>query len=514
MSSGIRMLLVALILVSGALLRAQHVTDPWMGGHNGWGGAFYGNIARNFVKYGYLQTRFAPVTNGGVVTPERFTLYYHYPPLMVGSVSLSYLVFGIHEWSARLVPWVFSVGLMGLVYLVVRTTAAPGAALVALLFMAVIPGEIYYGSHVEYYSSPALFFSLLAVYGYLRWLGTGTTLGLAAVGVLFGCLTSWYTYFAVLAIVADWYVRGRHAGLARLRGVWVLPACAFVVFLLFLLHRQWALAGRAEVLGTLSEMLATRLTWNYTPAPGAPSMSIGGIWLAHAWHLIGLYGLLLGLVAVWAAGFLRDLWRGQIQVRDRVVVLLLAWALAHHFVFPSLLAGHAYMVRAYAPAFAVAAAFAFMKLWEQSRLLFDVRVRVVAFALMIGVIVGSSVYHAELLYARSERLYAQDSPASSLTVRTWARAIQRISDESDVVLVPFGDDTVLQYYWDREMTFGISSRDKLPHEPAAANVRYIFACPTPMAGMYAELLAFLDSKFERQVADGLIIYVVDPLPTL
>lgn len=99
-----RCVLIAVIFIVGALLRSHDFLSPWVGEHNAWGGAMYGNIARNFVKYGYRGTQFGPVVNSGYVPASEFKFYYHYPPLLVWLVSVSYLIFGVHEWSATYVP--------------------------------------------------------------------------------------------------------------------------------------------------------------------------------------------------------------------------------------------------------------------------------------------------------------------------------------------------------------------------------------------------------------------------
>src|SRR6185503_2128193 len=114
MTDSARRLLVVLVVVGGAVVRSRDLLQPWVGQHNAFCGALYGICARNFLRFGYWQTRFAPVSSSGLVAPDEFEYYYHYPPLLVWLVSLSFQAFGVHEWSARLVPLAFSVALLGL----------------------------------------------------------------------------------------------------------------------------------------------------------------------------------------------------------------------------------------------------------------------------------------------------------------------------------------------------------------------------------------------------------------
>ena len=112
----IQLLVLLAVVAASVYLRTYRLFDPWVGVHTGWGGAVYGQIARNYVKFGYRETRLGPVANGGVVSPGKFEFYYHYPPLQVLLTSAGYLVFGNHEWSARVVPLAFSLLSMGLLY--------------------------------------------------------------------------------------------------------------------------------------------------------------------------------------------------------------------------------------------------------------------------------------------------------------------------------------------------------------------------------------------------------------
>src|SRR5262245_11442275 len=105
--------------------------------------------SRNFLRYGYWTTSFAPVVNSGVVDPRFFEIYYHNPPLTPWLTSISFLIFGVHEWSARLVPLLFSLGTMALVFKFAKAEYGKAAALCALLVLSVLPIEAYYAAHLD-----------------------------------------------------------------------------------------------------------------------------------------------------------------------------------------------------------------------------------------------------------------------------------------------------------------------------------------------------------------------------
>src|SRR5438093_7130560 len=112
---GILIALAVLFLISAGVL-SYRLTDPWIG-HHDYNGAFYSLAARNYLQYGYGGTRFGMVINSDVASPEQFVYYTHHPPLLPLLVSFSFAVLGLHEWAARVVPVIFSLGSVGLVYL-------------------------------------------------------------------------------------------------------------------------------------------------------------------------------------------------------------------------------------------------------------------------------------------------------------------------------------------------------------------------------------------------------------
>jgi hypothetical protein len=167
-----------LILAYGAAIRAFNLTEPWGRHLVGIDGAWHSIIGRNLLRHGFFATHGAPVLNPGLSVPGEWTYYLHHPPLLDWIVALSFRIFGIHEWSARLVPLVFSLGTIVLTYrLVSRLFAAAQPPtlipLTAAFFMATIPMSAIYGMHVDYHGAIVLGFALAAITAYERLIGTG-----------------------------------------------------------------------------------------------------------------------------------------------------------------------------------------------------------------------------------------------------------------------------------------------------------------------------------------------------
>ena len=442
------LIVILIIIVAGAYLRSHDLLQSWVGHHNAWGGAMYGNIARNFVKYGYWTTEFGPVANSGTVSSDKFEYYYHYPSLLVWLISASFHAFGVHEWSARLVPLLFSVSLMALVFVFARRLFTENIALLALLFTAIMPIEGYYGAHVDIYGSVAVFFSLLAVYGYARWLESRRKMdfALCVVAVVLGCMTTWYTYFLVPLIIGHCYFLAPNAGRPRDHRILILAGSAVAVFALFLLHRQILISGeRGEVAGTLLQKLLLRSSLS---AFTGDSLGVVRLALKHLRDMAQMYSPpLLLLALMWLFFFFKDALRKRLQTRDWLVLMLFGYGFLHNAAFPSLLVGHDFLVVCYVPGIAVAASVAMVRFGQNVSRVWGVKARNASLALVLAITVTSALY-------MTRQLSAADSDYA-ITLKRWGETIRNNSRESDLVLACTRGDRVFQYYAEREIKFDV-----------------------------------------------------------
>jgi len=230
-----------LILVYGATIRAFNLTEPWGRHLLGIDGAWHSIIGRNLLRHGFFATRGAPVLNPGQSIPGEWTYYLHHPPLLDWIVALSFRIFGIHEWSARLVPLLFSLGTIVLTYrLARRLFPATGIALAAALFMATIPMSAIYGMHVDYHGAIVLAFALAAISAYERLTATGERrYGLVLIAMVTLCaLTDWPGFYLPPLFLAHAWLGARSPGTPAARRwsiallVWSLVVLA-AIFLYF-----------------------------------------------------------------------------------------------------------------------------------------------------------------------------------------------------------------------------------------------------------------------------------------
>jgi 4-amino-4-deoxy-L-arabinose transferase-like glycosyltransferase len=334
------------VLLVATLARAYAIDRPWaFGDHNGWGGAFYSNIARNYLRYGYRATRLAPVVTTGEVPVERHVYYLTHPPLIGLSVSLAFRVFGENEWSARLVPLAFSVGSVALVYLIGSGLWSAGVGLLAASFAALLPAGIVYGAHVDPQGPPVTFFSLAMLEAYRRG-NLAAALGALVVGAGF----DWPVHYMAGLLAA-------HALISKKTGLTlVLPLASLVLVAGFFSYaRRVAPRQEQNYLGVGAvesysfwsgrEVDPRRIPGHRLREPGA------GEWLV---RLGGYYRDLFTLpLLLAAAGGL-----GVALARREAgrLLLLLGWGALHVVLFPMGAYVHDYWSDYLSPGLALSAA--------------------------------------------------------------------------------------------------------------------------------------------------------------
>ncbi len=464
----------------------------------------YGNIARNFVKYGYRETQFGPVANSGYVPAREFKFYYHYPPLLVWLVSVSYLIFGVHEWSARVVPLLFSLSLMALIFIFARRAFSQDVALLALLFSAIMPIENYYGAHVDVYGSLSVFFSLLALYGYVRWLDHHRThhLALCTLGIILGSMTAWYTYFLVPLILAHYYRFYFVPGKSRDLRLLIIAGSAITVFALFMLHRYILLgSGRGEVLGSLTEKLLARLSYSRALGTVGEAVEPAAFVSQQLRSFARMYSPpLIALTAVWLVFFMKDGLRGRLHNRDWFVLMLLGYGLLHNLAFPNFLLGHDYLLVSYVPGVAIAASVAFLRCSRYVRDRWGMKAREIAAPVLLTIVVMAGLYYTQRLYPRS--------PSDAYTLVRWGETIRKNSDKADVILVLSQSDPVFQYYVDRDMRFDVVTVQELLGSIEDKGKRYLFVFPVERRNEFPEIVAHLRGRYPSWTEDGLVIFAI------
>lgn len=290
-----------IILIFLAFILTDHLAKPFIG-HHDWNGVFYSNIARNYLRFGLLETKLGQMTG-----PNSF--YTHYPPLFPLTLALAFKAFGISSIVARLLPAVLTIAAIFLLYLITHSWVVVAVVLTPMLR---------YYSQMPSQEPLIIFLTLLSFYFFRKKNRIGFYLS-----VILNGLTGWAGYFF-------------YPLLFFLNRRWATKACLLLVltFSLHLLH-TYLLTG-SFLGGGIFDALLLRL--GFFPMLGKTEPELAGqfTWLAYlikeARMLTVYYTLtLLSLAAI-----------GLLLCRDKITLIFLAWGLSYPLIFSNVVFVHEY----------------------------------------------------------------------------------------------------------------------------------------------------------------------------
>jgi hypothetical protein len=120
-------------------------------------------------------------------------------------IALAVNSFGLSEWSARLVPALFGIITIPILYFPIRKIYGPGVALLASLLLAVSPWHLYWSQNARFYTIILLFYSL-AMFAFYFGIEKDKPLYLLLFFIFLGIGTQerLFTLFLVPVVVLYW----------------------------------------------------------------------------------------------------------------------------------------------------------------------------------------------------------------------------------------------------------------------------------------------------------------------
>jgi hypothetical protein len=484
-------IVLAAVLALAAAALCHGLAEPFIG-HHDWTSASMSAAARNHLRYGYTATRLAIIENNDFVRSEWFRYYTNHPPLVPLFVSFSFSLFGEHEWAARLVPIIFSLGSTVLVYLLGTSLGAQRLGLLSAFIYALLPMNAYFGRMVCT-ESPTNFFALATALAYLKWHRTRRLwpfiLALAALGV--GALCDWPGYYLAGILPLHHIITSRAAG--REWKVFFFPLTAMVVFGLHLGHIFW-LEG-SEGLSYLASMFFLRT--NLYVSPTLELLGVGDegfTWASFvAVQVDRANALFTPLVLLLAALSLYDMARhrgGAVLSDPLFVIVLLLFGTTHVLLFSQGAWEHNYWLFYYSAALSVLAANGALSLAGPAT-----DRRVLGFLGVLFVLAA---------LPRIQSLYSHDDPRISplaflLKERTWPG--ERVLTNAPVI---YNQAPQLGYYAGRDVSYNPVFRiPELEHAFAANRMRPFAFLLLERGQGEAELGPWLSSRYPSERADFL-----------
>lgn len=345
-----------LILIFAGILFSINLNKPFIG-HHDWNGVWYSNFARNFTKYGLIKTKLGSVMNYDLAERQEFKFFTHYPPLLPILMYLSFRIFGVHEWSARIVPLIFSLGTITAIYFLGIRVFDIKTAILASSIASIFPIMIYFGK-MPVQEVLVLGPVLLSIILYFNFQKNGTTKNLLIliVSLSFSHLINWSAYYVTPLFFIHYLFFGKSKN--KFKIALIFPVFSFIMFFVHILH-TFVLTGEFFG-GGIIDTLLFRLNISQKPLDYTVIKFI----ILQA-RLLTIYFskpiLILSLIAVfWIA---REFFsKRKVSLQGQLLIMLGAFGIIHNAVFRNMAFIHDYMIIYALPFFALSASSGFFLL--------------------------------------------------------------------------------------------------------------------------------------------------------
>jgi 4-amino-4-deoxy-L-arabinose transferase-like glycosyltransferase len=241
-------IILLLILIIFTFYSFFDITQPLNLSHHGFITGQYSENARNYLKLGYLKTKLALTRNIGSFETgkEKFEVYVNRPIGLAILMSFIFYLFGIQEWSARLIQVILNFGTIILLYLLVKRHFSKKAAIFSSIFLVFSP-MFFYMRNLVATESASIFFILVLIYIYLEWIKNRENryLYYLLIAFSFSTFIDWTVYFIIPPLLIHFFLFEKK----RMRNskILLLIPLAVLMFSIYVFH-IWIAAGEEGLL--------------------------------------------------------------------------------------------------------------------------------------------------------------------------------------------------------------------------------------------------------------------------
>jgi hypothetical protein len=464
--------LLAIVLVYAGAFRLVTLNRPFHYDDEATGGAFYGIMARNYLRFPWTETHGMPVVTVGRLAGAPLVFYADHPPLVPLLIAPVYKLFGVGEWQTRLPTSIATILAICVLYLLLTRFATERAALVATTLFAATPMVLYYGGQPEVLGMPMVLFVLLTAFAYLHLhREPGPRTFALLVGVLALAAASDWPAFIIVPVLVGHFAATR----PRRTWPWVLAfaVCAGVIFVLLNIYIA----------------LAAGLPWNWMvplvkgrAAVGVKTPFTAREWLRIAW-LFNVHfhtGPLIAAAVLWLIVY--GVRVRQVQPGATVARLLLAWGALHVLIGRQGVYNHEWWWWPLTPGIAVASGL----LVDGMLATFERRKATLLSPIVAGMAIA--MFAGWTAHRAYGELYPshQDDPFTTLEL---GRAIQAAAPgPNDLAMLAWsGDDPELWFYGDRALRGDIWTTDDFTARQSGPFADLVFSdlqpWPAPASGL-------------------------------
>jgi hypothetical protein len=301
-----------------ALLCLYGAFGPWQWGHNGFNGAAFCQAARNAIRFGIPGQA---LYYTGLERPGPELIYTHHPQLLHWHLVVLFKLLGYAPWVGRMVPVFYSVATLVLIHRIGVQLWDRATALIAMTLYAFTPLHSIFANMIDH-EQGAIFFLLLTVYHYVRWLESYAKWRFAVIVVCIslGAQFDWPAYYIAFFLALHAFVRA-------IRARRWCPEWTFVIVfsIVVLVNFGGFFLWIRSIRGTLEEMGKA-----YTQRTGA----MNGYALQLYRRMLDMHGpVILWATALWVPLVIGRARRRALVTRDLIPACFFGAQIIHSSVF-------------------------------------------------------------------------------------------------------------------------------------------------------------------------------------
>ena len=395
-----------LILIAGLIIRLIDIAQPFSG-LGKWNEGHYAMTALNYFKYGI----FLPMNEYGL----DFTT----TPLYSWFIYLSFLVFGVSEWAARLPSLFFGMASLILVYLLADRLYGRDTANVSAFIVAISPGTAYFSRNIQLESMFTAFaLASLLFMIYYKDSGEGKWLLASGIYISIAVLSKYPAILTYPALIWIWLKYGdfrkNKQEITRFFTYLFLSITPALIWFLY------ALSIKSEL--ALWYFSKPEAPWSFASAKEAIYLALTRFMPEHFGYIF--YGLFL-ISLLWIA---KDL-----NKHAPIILFTFSW-LALIVGFPDFYLANMYYHYSMHYGMAILLGFTVVAFWKKVRYTMPKRSLKIIITLMLIALTAQSLYQYNTYF---HGYYTDFSRANETAPFESAKHVARVNTAHELVVVDF-----------------------------------------------------------------------------
>lgn len=485
--------LLLLILIFFATILSKNLDKPFIG-HHDYNSVWHATAAMNQDRYGLLKTKFASLMTSDNLPTQNFTFYTHYPPLVPIFLYLSFKVFGISHLSVRIVPAIFALATIYLIYKTGARFFSQNVGLLAAALSAVVPMLVYFSTIPTHdlFVMPFILLSIIFYFDFFAKPDRKNFLKLAT-SLILAHLTHWTGYYVTPLLFLHFLLFSKNIKKFALASFF--PLLSLSMFFLHLAHTVW-LTG-SPVGGGLVEIFLGRLNLRDQPQ----GYSALNFFKLQARYLVVYYTRPLLLFSTLATFWLlAQIYKRKITQRVSLLVMLGIFGASHALIFKNISFIHDYIIISMLPFITLSASFAFFLIQEKLK----IKIKVITFALCLLLVAAV----ASERFSFTKALITSSSFKEGVELGSFIHAKTQPGQKVLILSADFKNhfEVFTAYYADRQIDYLVPNTTEL--ERIIENQNYAIIVAMPTRDTTSNLLEILQSKSDGIKISKFILYKI------